>query len=225
MSIITNLKGKKKLTPNSDSTPRRQAIVEAAIAVIARHSLSGTTIERVAAEAGVSPGTVMFHFDRKETLLVSTLEQVAQDFEAARAAAMAAAGDPEAALEALIEVTFDRRVSDPKRVAVWYAFWGEARARQVYLERIGALDAAYQADLVVLCRELARRVGSPPHLDPEAVALGLAGLMDGLWEEILTLGRGFDRDRAKRLCRSYLNSIFPGLMAPTPPKPNKETLS
>jgi len=224
MSIITNLKGKKKLTPGSDAAPRRQAIVEAAIAVIARHSLSGTTIERVAAEARVSPGTVMFHFDRKDTLLVSTLEQVAQDFEAARAQAMAAAGDPVSALEALIEVTFDRRVSDPKWIAVWYAFWGEARARQVYLERIGSLDAAYQADLIGLCRELANRTGSPPHLDPEAVALGLAGLMDGLWEEILTQGRGFDRDRAKRLCRSYLNSIFPGLMAPTLTNPKKENL-
>jgi AcrR family transcriptional regulator len=212
--MITNIKTRRSPSNATDVAGRRRSIIEAAAAVIARHGLSGTTIERVAAEARVSPGTVMFHFD-KESLLVATMDQVAQDFEAARAAAIAAAGDdPARALEALIEVSFDRRVSEPRRVAVWYAFWGEARARQVYMDRVGRLDAAYQADLVRLCRDLAARVGAPAHIDPEAVALGFAGLADGLWEEILTAGRNFDRKRAVRLCRSYLASVFPGQFAP-----------
>jgi len=204
--------------------PRRRAIIEAAIAVIARHSLSSTTIERVAHEARVSPGTVMFHFDRKEALLVATMEHVAEEFEAVRADALAVAGDdPVRALEALIEVTFDPRVSDPKRIAVWYAFWGEAWARQAYLDRIGSLDAAYQADLTRLCRALARHTESSRHIDAEAVALGLAGLMGGLWEEMLTDGRHFDRARAQRLSRSYLETIFPGLFGPNVTVMKQET--
>src|SRR3546814_15258897 len=49
----------------------RTAILRAAIAVIAGHSLSGTTIERVAEKAGIAVGTVMLHFKRTEALLVA----------------------------------------------------------------------------------------------------------------------------------------------------------
>jgi TetR/AcrR family transcriptional repressor of bet genes len=221
--MITRLKDNSKAASRADNgpqrreadAPRRRAIIEAVIAVIARHSLSSTTIERVALEARVSPGTVMFHFDRKEALLVATMEHVAEEFEAVRAAALSAAGDdPAQALAALIEVTFDPKVSDPKRIAVWYAFWGEAWARQAYLDRVGSLDAAYQADLTRLCRDLAQRINVPRRIDAEVVALGLSGLMNGLWEEMLTAGRQFDRARAKRLSRTYLETIFPGLFGP-----------
>src|SRR5262245_6227821 len=113
----------------------RAAILEATIAVIARHSLSGTTVERVAEAADVAPGTVILHFKRKEALLIETLEHLAQEFDQARRAAIVgAADDPVAALDRLIEVNFDPKVSDPAKVAVWYAFWGEAASRSVYLE-------------------------------------------------------------------------------------------
>src|SRR5215468_2470577 len=106
------------------SAQTRAAILEATIAVIARHSLSGTTVERVAEAADVAPGTVILHFKRKEALLIEALEHLAQEFDQARRAAIAdAAADPVAALDRLIEVNFDPKVSDPAKVAVWYAFW------------------------------------------------------------------------------------------------------
>jgi TetR/AcrR family transcriptional repressor of bet genes len=185
-------------------------ILRAAVEVIARHSLSGTTVERVAEAAGVAPGTVILHFKRKEALLVAVLEHLAQEFdEARRAAVEGAAADPVAALRALIEVAFDPRVSDPAKVAVWNAFWGEAGARAVYQERAGAVDQRYQADLLRICRSLVER-GGHAHIDAEAVALGFAGLVEHLWQEILVGGADFDRDRARCLARAYLTSFFPG---------------
>ena len=47
---------------------RRQAMIKATIAVIARHGVSGTTVGRVARKAGVSVGLMNFHFDSKERL-------------------------------------------------------------------------------------------------------------------------------------------------------------
>jgi TetR/AcrR family transcriptional regulator, transcriptional repressor of bet genes len=187
----------------------RAAILAATIEVIARHSLSGTTVERVAEAADVAPGTVILHFKRKEALLIEVLEHLAQEFDQARRTAIAGAeGDPVGALNRLIEVNFDPEVSDPAKVAVWYAFWGEAGSRSVYLKRAGAIDDSYHADLVRICADLIER-GGYDQVDAEAAAVGLIGTIDYLWQEIMVAGRRFDRARARRTARAYLANIFP----------------
>jgi TetR/AcrR family transcriptional repressor of bet genes len=192
----------------------RAAILRATIAVIARHSLSGTTVQLVAEAAKVAPGTVILHFQKKDALLLAALEQVAVEFEAARRAALEASGDdPVRALNALIDVSLDPKVSDPANVAVWYAFWGEAKARKLYLERIGSYDMVSQDGLDRLFAEIIAR-GGYRHLDAEALAMGFSGLLEWQWQEILVSGRSFDRDAAKRTARAYLASIFPQEFAP-----------
>jgi phenylpropionate dioxygenase-like ring-hydroxylating dioxygenase large terminal subunit len=47
--------------------------------------------------------------------------------------------------------------------------------------------------------------------DAEAVAQGLMGLIDQLWQGILFEGDDFDREAARRQCRAYLCSVFPWL--------------
>lgn len=185
------------------------AILDAAIRTIAAFSLSGTTVQRVAAEAGVSVGTVILHYKSKDALLVAALELVASDFEVARRQALLQAGkDPVIALTALIDVSLDPKVSDPDRIAVWSAFWGEAQSLEVYLTRVGTLDAAYQTDLTRLIGELIA-VGGYDHLDAEAVALAFAGLLDGQWQEIMTAGPAYDRTAARRIVLLFLAGLFP----------------
>ena len=192
----------------------RAAILRATIAVIARHSLSGTTVQLVAEAAKVAPGTVILHFQKKDALLLAALEQVAVEFEQARRAALDAAGDdPVKALEAIIDVSLDPKVSDPANVAVWYAFWGEAKARKLYLERIGAYDTVSQDGVDRLFAAVIQR-GGYDHLNAEALAMGFSGLLEWQWQEILVSGRNFDRAAAKRNARAYLASIFPQEFAP-----------
>ena len=190
------------------------AILRATIAVIAKHSLSGTTVQLVAEAAKVAPGTVILHFQKKDALLLSALEQIAVEFEAARRAALEQAGDdPLKALEAIIDVSLDPKVSDPANVAVWYAFWGEAKARKLYLERIGSYDTVSQDGLDRLFAQIIER-GGYRHLNAEALAMGFSGLLEWQWQEILVSGRSFDRDAAKQTARAYLASIFPQEFAP-----------
>ncbi len=192
----------------------RAAILRATIAVIAKHSLSGTTVQLVAEAAKVAPGTVILHFQKKDALLMAALEQIAAEFETARQAAIdGAAGDPVKALEAIIEVSLDPRVSDPANVAVWYAFWGEAKARKLYLERIGSYDTVSQDGLDRLFAEIIAR-GGYRHLNAEALAMGFSGLLEWQWQEILSSGRNFDRAQGKQMARAYLASIFPQEFAP-----------
>jgi TetR/AcrR family transcriptional repressor of bet genes len=205
--------------PSASPTPARRfnraglrtrtAILQAAIEVIAAHSLSGTTVERVADKAGIAVGTVMLHFKRKDALLVAVLEHISGEFEAARHAAIASArGDAARALLALVDVTFDRTVSDPAKVAVWYAFWGEAKARGTYLERVGRADEDYHHELEALFGALIA-AGDHRHLRAGAVAMGFAGLLEYQWQSILVEGRRFDRAEARDIAIAYLAGNFP----------------
>ena len=191
------------------SSRTERAILKATIETIATYSLSGTTIQLVANAAGVAAGTVILRFQNKDALLAAAMESVALEFELARRAAIdGSKGSASAALNALIEVSLDPAVSDPAKVAVWYAFWGEARARLVYMERISSLDHAYQQDLERLCRELIT-AGNCPYLNAEAVAMGFAGILEWQWQEILVSGAAFDRAHARAVARAYLAGTFP----------------
>ncbi|HUE44926.1 MAG TPA: TetR family transcriptional regulator C-terminal domain-containing protein [Aestuariivirgaceae bacterium] len=195
--------------PSAVARRRRRDILDSAIVAIARHGLSATTVERVAELAKISPGTIVFHFPKKTELLLATLDDVAAEFEAARKRVLdETVGRPADALRRLVHINLDPGVSAPDKVAVWYAFWGEANARKVYSQRVGAYDDAWQADLVALFKDLIAGSGTRG-LDAEAVAFAFAGLLEGLWQDILVKGRRFDRKAARNLALAYLASLFP----------------
>lgn len=196
------------LTSNQEQ--RRQQLIAATTRIIARHGLSNTTLAKVAQEASLSPGIVNFYFASKDQLLLAVLHSLSDEFMARLESAIAASGvDAGANLEALIEAMLAPDLSDPDKVAVWCAFWGEARARSDYLKTCGERDEAYQTALTLLCRQVAETAPEGHALDVEAVALGLLGLLDHLWQDILARRENFDRRAGLRLCHGYLASVFP----------------
>ncbi|MEQ8602399.1 MAG: TetR family transcriptional regulator [Marivibrio sp.] len=191
---------------------RRTEILEAAIQVIAEKGLSATTMERVAGRAGVSPGTVTFHFARKEALLLAALDHVVALFDVARSEALAAAGDDAArALDGLAAASFAPDVYTPEKIAVWTAFWGEASARRIYMARVGPADARFHRDVMRETRRLLARAGAGrgDQATAEALARGLTGLVDSLWQEQLAAPGSIDAAGARTLIRAYLAAAFP----------------
>jgi AcrR family transcriptional regulator len=73
----------------------RQALVAAAIEQFARHGYHGTTVEQIAAAAGVAPRTFFHHFAAKDDVLfdgyADRLTLVAQRFRASRSTSLWAA--------------------------------------------------------------------------------------------------------------------------------------
>jgi phenylpropionate dioxygenase-like ring-hydroxylating dioxygenase large terminal subunit/AcrR family transcriptional regulator len=188
---------------------RRRQLIEAAITSIADHGLSGTTVAKVAEIAGLSPGIVSFYFRSKDGLLLATLEHVDGEFAARqREAELAAGDDPVRQLEAMIEVGFDPAVCDPRRVAVWTAFWGEVRAREDYRRVCGSREAEEERRVVALFERIARD-GEHHRIDATALGQAFHHLLSSLPEEMLDDARSFDPESAKAVCRSFLMSVFP----------------
>lgn len=59
-----------------------QNLIDATAVTIAEHGLAGATAARIAARAGVSPGSLYQYFDNKEDLYAATLEQIASGLQA-----------------------------------------------------------------------------------------------------------------------------------------------
>jgi phenylpropionate dioxygenase-like ring-hydroxylating dioxygenase large terminal subunit/AcrR family transcriptional regulator len=179
------------------------------MASVAEGGLSGTTIARVAKTAGLSSGIVNFYFKSKDALLLATLTHVAEGFERGwRDAIARAASDPIRELDALIESSFDATVCNLNWVAVWNAFWGEARAREDYMRVCGKRDAAFVDQINSVLQQITRR-GGYDRVDAEAVALAFFHLLSSLPESLLDTTRPFDRESAKATCRNFLASVFP----------------
>ncbi|MEX0759835.1 MAG: transcriptional regulator BetI, partial [Tistlia sp.] len=187
---------------------RRLQLIEATIDTIAERGLVGTTLAQVAKAAGVSYGVVGFYFRSKDALLRATLDQLADEYEAVVARALAKAGPSDAAkLIAILEADFSSEVAQRRKIAAWTAFWSESRATPAFRQRCVELQDAYLALTGELCRRLVADGGHD--LDPEAAAAGLNAMVYGQWIELQLRGSKLGREQARRPCLLYLKALFP----------------
>jgi TetR/AcrR family transcriptional repressor of bet genes len=209
----------KKKLPSRQGAPRaragrsrqRQRLIDACISALHLYGPSRTTVEKVVAIAKMSPGIVRFYFDSKAAMLVASLQFLAAEFEERLLIPVAELkSNPVAALELMVDLYLDPDIASPRKVSVWYAFWGEASSRQEYYDICGQKDESFAA----LVRELIERLivdAARPHLDPDGIALGLIGALEIMWQEFaFRTEHNIDRAAAKRRCMAYLRSVFPG---------------
>lgn len=160
-----------------DPADRRQAIVDATLAVARRQGLGATTVRHVAAEMGTSSGLIHHYFDSMDEVLAAAFEQAAGgDLERARQA-VAAESDPVAALDAFIASYAPER-SD-RTMQLWLDAWSEAARRPVLQQVSRRLNREWQA----LVRSIVERGVAGGRFatdDPDATAWRLLSVLDGL---------------------------------------------
>src|SRR5262245_37561404 len=202
------------LEPSVDTRPTgsKLDLIRATVAAISQHGLSELTSAKIASIAGHTAASINFHFGSKEALLLATLREVSEEFADAMALVKEEAADDDlGALLRIVDASLGRGLSDSHKIAVWYAFLSESKARGDYQRICGARDAAWSRMVIDLCRRLISARGDGKWPDAEAVAQGLMGLIDQQWQGILFEGDAFEREAARRQCRAYLCSVFPWL--------------
>ncbi len=161
--------------------------------------------------AKLSPGIVRFYFKSKGAMLVASLRFLATEFEQLVLEPVGTLRhSPVHALTKLVELYLDAAVASTRKVSVWYAFWGEATARQEYQDICGQKDDRF-ADLVLeLVERMIERSGQT-QLDADGVSLGLIGVLEVLWQGFaFQAEEDIDRATARQRCMAYLSSVFPG---------------
>ncbi|WP_371740841.1 TetR family transcriptional regulator C-terminal domain-containing protein [Frigoribacterium sp. CFBP 13729] len=124
---------------------RRALIVEAARGVILREGLGGTRLRDIAGEAGVSVGTVTYHFESVAEILNEVVVLETARFYSSIIEAVDAEPDPVAGVRMLVEPLFAATDASDEHWRLWSDYWtAVARKPAVaaeYVERIRVWEA------------------------------------------------------------------------------------
>lgn len=198
-----------KISRAKAKAERRVQLIDATIEAISRFGLSGTTMGTVTEIAGVSLGLANFHFESKERLFEAVLRHLAAE---QRALWKSRLQGPDRSsrdlLQSIIESRFHAAICKRTKLAVWFAFYGDASAREVYRRAVGDVDDERLEATVAIITEMISDAGYTG-LDPTETALSIEALYDGLWLNMLLYPSDFRRPVCRKRAMNVIAALFP----------------
>ena len=184
---------------------RRDELMEAAIMVIAKEGLHGTTLSQIAIEAGMSTALVNHYFDSKDELLEATMRRLSGRYRAEIMALMPPDPTPAQRLRAIIEGSFQPNNMTFASRKAWVQFLVNAMSGG----RIFHLFRLTGERVVSNIRYAVKQLVPPDHVDDTVD--GIAALIDGFFWENATDCSPDDINRARRICWNYACLLIPSL--------------
>jgi AcrR family transcriptional regulator len=179
---------------------RHEELIRATLRCLATLGPVATTVRAIAAEAGVSPSLITYHFGGKQDLLMGAYNHLSAQMRGAEERALEEAGDdPQDRLMAFISVGFGPDFLDEQYITARFLFWGLARTDPDVGRVHDDIYTAYRAKLRDL---LDAAVGPGPEID--RLVFALSALLDGLWLEWCLDPRSFDPADMMQACRSMI---------------------
>ena len=193
------------VTTRMSPPERREAIVDAALAVMLRQGMAATTARDVAAEMGTSSGLIHHYFASMDELHAAAFERAAvQGLEATRAA-LAAVPEQDAVSQVQVFFATYVRAEQDWAFQLWLDAWAEASRRPVVREMSQRLNVAWQQLLAeVIGAGVA--TGSFRCSDPEGAAWRILSLLDGLALQTVAHRVDLDRDAVVAWSVAYAES-------------------
>lgn len=171
---------------NAETKDVRAEILNAAFRVFAEKGYAGTSMDAVAAEAGMTKGAVYWHFENKrdlfrELMLMRSTEGVEIGPSRLDDAAEEAGSDPKKFLSVLIEHQI--RLSEEERTWWWlyFEYLAEARDKELRCNLASGIDRLLQANESLIESMKAANAISP-HVDNHGLSV--------LWQATL-IGFGY----------------------------------
>ncbi|WP_372359334.1 TetR/AcrR family transcriptional regulator [Xanthomonas axonopodis] len=199
-------------TPQRLTDRKRNAIVEAAIAQFRQHGFEATSMDRVAATAGVSKRTVYNHFPSKDALFGEILRGLWQ--RSAEAVNLAYRPDQPlhlqliALLQQKLRLLDDPAFIDLSRVAIAEGIHSPARAREL-LSQLGSKEEGTTTWLRAALAD-----GRLAGVEPEFAAQQLQALVKGFafWPQITMAQPPLSPQQQTQVAESAV-AMFLGLYA------------
>ncbi|MDR9749915.1 transcriptional regulator BetI [Pseudomonas sp. SZMC_28357] len=194
------LPAEKKRRTRIEPEARRRSIIEATMHCITRHGHSGTTIERICEQAGISIGLIGHHFSSKEELMLCTYQALTDQLRAETEQHLtrknASARDR---LTAMIKSSFKGSIFNAFTLTTWLGFWGAAVSSPELKKLNHTLYFDYRAELEKCFEQAAEEQGK--RIDSRSAALTLTALIDGFWLEWTLDHKAFSAAKAQACCQ------------------------
>ena len=169
---------------------RREALILAALELVAEGGPQAATVRAIADRAGVTPGLIRHYFSGKEDLTRAAYRHMMDQMTAENVAALAAATEcPLARLAAFVAASLRPPVMQPLRLALWAGFLqlvrNDAEMRVIHEQTY----LGYRNILEKLITALPRPEATAARCRADAIACN--AVIDGLWLEGCALPDGF----------------------------------
>lgn len=198
---------------------RRHRILDAAGTCFARTGFHQTTMQDVAAEAGMSPGNIYRYFPSKDALIAGMTERdrarILQDF--------AAIHDAPDMMDALARLARKHLIEEPSGDACMaLEIWAEAARNPVVGSMIAGIEGAVHEGLcdVLLKAKQQGRMAHAANVD--SVARFIGTLVDGLFKR-RALEKDFDGEWAVATMMAATEAALSGRIAVSPYTPRPDT--
>ncbi|PSS43671.1 TetR family transcriptional regulator [Arthrobacter woluwensis] len=158
------------------SRQRRQDLIAAASSVIAEHGIANASVRAVAERAEVSTGSVLYHFESFDQLVMEAVKGVIDEFSEQRRRLIDGVSDPVERLRLMIEAGIPEHISDELRIV--YQVVSAAQDNPHYRRNL-ALVVERQVALYEIVLEVGTALGAfRPRMEIHAIAENLVALED-----------------------------------------------
>ena len=170
---------------------RRQALIEATLALVSEGGAKNATVRAIAQRAGVTAGLIRHYFQGKDQLIATAYRHLMDRMTLDSAVVLNAAPlDPQARLAAFVAASLRPPVVDPEALILWATFLQETQ-RDPAMRAIHAETYLGFRDL--LQSLIAALPGPRPEAELRSLAIACNAVIDGLWMEGCALPEAFGR--------------------------------
>ena len=198
--------------PGGAEADRRTRILEAAERAFVRQGFHATTMQDVAAEAGMSPGNLYRYFRSKEAIVEGLCAQD-QEERAQAFAMLAQSGSVIAAMAAGIR---DKLLNEPReKMQMVLEIWAEAGRNPTIAGLCGAIDEDVRQGLTKLIGTAKARGETADSVDPAFVARAMFTVVVGLFKR-RAHEADFDGEAEIARALGIVIALFRGVITPYP---------
>ena len=185
---------------------RRDAMIAAALVLIAEGGIAAATVRAIAEIAGVSPGLIRHYFKTKEDLTRAAYQALMERMTQTSALVLDTAPDGAVArLAAFVAASLRPPVVDPAAMGLWAGFIHRVQRDPQLREVHRTTYLGYRDVLQALIAALPRDVDAAT-LRAEAIACN--GVIDGLWLEGCALPEAFVKDELAEIGLRSVGAIL-----------------
>lgn len=135
-----------------ETRPRREQILDTAADLFARRGFHGVSVSDIGAACGVSGPALYKHFPSKDSVLAEMLVSISERLLTDGARRVAEAGEPTAALRALVDFHVDFALAHPALIVVQDRDWSSLP--DAAREQVRTLQRSYVDLWAAQCREV-----------------------------------------------------------------------
>lgn len=185
---------------------RREALISAALALIAEGGPQAATVRAIAERAGVTPGLIRHYFSSKGELQRSAYQAMMDRMTGDNAAVLQdAPRDATARLAAFVAASLRPPVVDAERLGLWAGFLHQVRTDP----DMRAVHAATYLGYRDLLQALIADLPAPPPPDRlRPLAIACNAVIDGLWMEGSALPDQFAPGEVERIGLASVGALL-----------------